>query len=76
MPSAVLAKALDGRRGSGGAVIYDIGHFDVKVSSLPRLPAAPESKRNLNSAGTGTHRALIGYSSGTRQVEKPAPRST
>lgn len=60
MPSAVLAKALeeDGRRGSGGAVIYDIGHFDVKVSSLPRLPAAPESKRNPNISGTGT----AGYS--------------
>lgn len=71
MPSAVLAKALDGRRGSGGAVIYDIGHFDVKVSSLPRLPAAPESKRNLNISGTGTagysqgtHRVLVGYSPG------------
>lgn len=60
MPSAVLAKALDGRRGSAPRtpVIYDIGHFDVKVSSLPRLPAAPESKRNLNIAGTGT----AGYS--------------
>lgn len=70
-------------------VIYDIAHFDVKVSSLCRdfllrlkakgtstkLALVPYCRQSTHSALI-VHRVLIGYSSSTRQVEKPAPRST